>query len=58
MDDRNDLIVTRTKVQHSEDESNRHLFENLEMRRLGLPTEFFSAKSKRFHKKKKINYPF
>ncbi|XP_046919746.2 trimethylguanosine synthase 1 [Dermatophagoides farinae] len=53
MDDRNDLIVTRTKVQHSEDESNRHLFENLEMRRLGLPTEFFSAKSKRFHNKKK-----
>nr|XP_027197125.1 trimethylguanosine synthase-like [Dermatophagoides pteronyssinus] len=52
-ENRNDLIVTRTKVQHNEDENNRHLFENLEMKRLGLPTQFTSAKSKRFHKKKK-----
>ncbi|OTF79781.1 hypothetical protein BLA29_008656, partial [Euroglyphus maynei] len=53
MNDTDNLIVTRTKVQHTEDENNRHLFENLEMRRLGLPTQFSSAKSKKFYKKKR-----
>lgn len=56
------LIISRTSINHSQDESNRQLYEHLEMKRMGLPTQFSNSKLKRLscrnshYRKKTFNY--